>query len=448
MAFGAFESALSRKGYVRPEMAELWSERTTVQCWFDVEAALARVQSRLGMVPPDAADSISAAARVTDELVELIESGRAGNPLIAGLDAMRSAVPEAARGWIHFGATSQDILDTGRALQIGGSLDEVQAQLVLLDQAVSALAAAHADTVMVVRTNGQDAVPTTLGMRFARWLAELRRAADRLSQTRERTLVSQFSGAGGTYASMGATGLDVAREVSQELGLGFELVPWHASRDAITELLTNLAIYAQTLAKIAEDLFDMQRSDIAEAVEALDPHSSGSSTMPQKRNPFATMKISVAARIAAAAAAGVLTQPPGSFERDHRQLEVERDALPRVFVAVDGAATKLLGLLQRLTFNTERLRANATREGVLVLTEGIMMEFAPRIGHQVAHDLMQEFSAEYRTNGTTLTDFVTARPELARQLQGIDLHTLQEPESYLGLSAQIARTVANSPHPV
>ena len=447
MAFGAFDNQITRRGYVTAQMDEIWSERSTVQSWYDVEAALARVQTAIGMIPEGTGARITEQAQATDAVMEQIFGGGTGNPFALGLDALRSALDDDRRPWVHYGATTQDILDTARGLQIRDSLDLIDDCTDKLLAAIRDLAGVHAKTLMVARTNGQHAVPTTLGMRFARWAADLERSRDRLTETRQRCLLVQFSGAAGTYASMGEHGTTVAMGVAKELGLVCELIAWHASRDGLTELACNLAIHAQTLAKIAEDLYDMQRTDFQEAAEALDPHLSGSSTMPQKRNPFSTMKITAAARMAAGAAATVLTNPPGDFERDHRQLEVERDAIPRILAAVDGAGQRLLKLLDVLEFNTGQLDVNARREGVLLVSEGIMMELASRLGHEGAHDLLQEFSAANRAAGTSLREFVDARPEIAEKLDDIDLDKLSDPSSYTGLSAELSRRVAaGQPH--
>ena len=447
MAFGAFDSQITRRGYVTEAMDTIWSERSTVQSWYDVEAALARVQTKLGMIPEGTGTRITQQAKATDAVMERIFSGTAGNPFALGLDCLRQTLDETTRRWVHFGATTQDILDTARNLQIRDSLDLIDSCTNDLLKITRLLADRHAETIMVARTNGQHAVPTTLGMRFARWTADLERSRERMTQTRHRCLLVQFSGAAGTYASMGPHGATVATEIARDLGLTCELIAWHASRDALTELSCNLAIHAQVLAKIAEDLYNMQRTDLREAAEALDPHLSGSSTMPQKRNPFSTMKITAAARMAAGAAATVLTNPPGDFERDHRQLEVERDAVPRILAAVDGAGQKLLTLLNALDFNVDQLAANAHREGILLVSEGIMMELAPRLGHEEAHDLLQEFSAAHRADGTSLRDFIGTHPHVAEKLSGLDLDELSDPYRYTGLSAKLSHLVAEDrPH--
>lgn len=442
MPFGIFDSNITKKGYVTSRIDEIWSERATVQGWYDVESALALTQAELRLIPGKAAQEIAEAATVSDDLITKIASGQAGNPFALGLDALRAQTPKTARPWVHFGATTQDILDTGRATQVRASLDLVIGHVEELLAALADLAEEHSDTLMTSRTNGQHAIPTTLGMRVVRWIAELRRTHERLIDVKPRALLSQFSGAGGTYASMGESKLAVPKGVSEKLGLSFEVVPWHASRDSITELCCSLAIYGQTLAKIAEDLYDMQRTDIAEAIESMDPHLSGSSTMPQKRNPFATMKISAAARIAAAGAAGVLTQPPGSFERDHRQLELERDTLPRVFAAIEGAGAKLIGLLPRIQFDTAALDRNVRTEGVLVVSEGIMMALAPYIGHESAHDLIQAFAGEHRATGISLSAFISKRGDVAEAITEVDLIAISQPESYTGMSGEISRQIA------
>lgn len=291
---------------------------------------------------------------------------------------------------------------------------------------------------MVARTNGQHALPTTLGTRFARWLTALKADVRRINSCQEDALSIQFSGAAGTYASTGTLGPKIAQRLSETLGLTYRFVPWHADRSAITELCTMMAIHGQNLAKIAEDLFDMQRNEIGEAHEMMDAHLSGSSAMPQKKNPFSTMKISVAGRIAAGAAATLLTQPPAAHERDHRQLEVERDLLPRTLIAVEGAQRKLLALLPNLVFDVEQLAANLCYEGPLILTEHILMELAPTLGHEKAHDVLQEFASRYRESHISLQQFVNERPELQAALKDVDLDSLLAPDNYIGLSEEIS----------
>ncbi|MGO1591844.1 MAG: lyase family protein [Ancrocorticia sp.] len=442
MGIGALNSAIYKRGYTTPRMEDVWSEGSLVGAIFDVEAGLAKAQADLGILPEAAAQMIREAAVPSDDLIADVSRGKVGNPLVAVLDALRARVPDDARRWVHYGATTQDILDTARALQIQRSATILLDELDELISAVAQLAETHAETLMVARTNGQHALPTTLGMRFARWLAELRRDRERLVQMRPRTEIIQFSGAAGTYASLGDDGPRTAQVLAEQLGLTYEPLPWHAAGDIMAEVACTTAIYAQSLGKIAEDLFAMQRTDIGEAHESMDAHSSGSSTMPQKLNPFTTMKASVSARLVAGMASTVLTQAPAADERDHRQSEVQRDLIPQIFVATEGASAKLLGLLGRLHFDRDALRANLDQEGVLLMTEGIMMALAPRLGQEGAHDLLQAFAQEHRATGVGLEEFLAERPEVLDKIEGIDITALSQPENYTGLSARLSREAA------
>ncbi|WP_235750679.1 lyase family protein [Nigerium massiliense] len=429
-----------KRAYTTPTMEALWDERALLEAIVEVERALAGVEAELGLIPHKAADEIGAAA-LSDAFMQRLAQGQVGNPLVGVLDALRAEVSEGGRAWIHYGATTQDILDTARALQIRGGTELLIAEADALADAVADLAERYATTPAVARTNGQHALPTTLGTRFARWLAEIERNRERLAGMRLRTERIQFSGAAGTYASLGEAGPRVADHLAAALGLRYEYQPWHASNDTMSELACTVAIWGQSLAKLAEDLFDMQRTDFGEAREDTDRHSSGSSTMPQKVNPFATMKIEVGGRLAAGMAATILMQPPASLERDHRLSEVQRDLIPQLFVAVEGSCAHMLELLPRVRFDEAALQRNLNAEGVLLLTESIMMELAPIIGRDVAHDLLQEFAQVHRESGVTLEDFIATRPEAA-PLSGVDFHALSEPSSASGLSAKLARDAA------
>lgn len=440
MGIGALNSSFQKKGHVTADMEAHWEEAQLIRKIFAVEAAMARTQGHMGIIPQEAAEAISDNAVASDELIEKAQSGGVGNLSVAVLDALRDAIPEDQRGWVHFGATTQDILDTARALQIKAATDLILERLNAVIAATANLAHEHARTLMVARTNGQYALPTTLGTRFARWNAELRRSRERLEAMRERTEQIQFTGAVGTLASFGEQGPELSRRLAKELELVYQPVSWHASSDTMTELASTVATLGQSLAKIAEDLFAMQQSDLVEAREDMDAHTSGSSTMPQKLNPFATMKISVGASMACGMAANMLTQAPATFERDHRQSEIHRNLIPQIFVAVDGALEKLDQLFPRLRFDAQALEDNVKSAGVSLMTEGIMMELAPHIGHSAAHDVLQEFARDNRENGTCLEEFCAAHPKLAGLTEKLDLESLTNPANYIGQAVEIAES--------
>lgn len=440
MGIGALNSSFQKNGYVSEDMERVWDEKSLINRIFQVEAEMAKVQAELGIIPREAADLILENAEPNEELLLKAGKGGVGNPLVAVLDALREVIPEKARGWVHFGATTQDILDTARALQIKEASALLQSRLDNLVKITADNAHEYAYTMMVARTNGQYALPTTLGTRFARWNAELRRSRARLQEMRSRTEQIQFTGAVGTFASLGEQGPELNKRLAKRLDLVEQTISWHASSDTIMELALNVAVLGQSLAKIAEDLFAMQGSDLVEVREEMDAHLSGSSTMPQKLNPFTTMKISVAARLASGMAATLLTQPPATFERDHRQSEVHRDLIPQIFVAVDGAAAKLNFLFDRLIFDTDKLKAGIRKGGPVLMSEGIMMALAPHIGHGTAHDILQEFAKEYREKRMTLSEFCRTRPQLAALEGKLDLDALTDPQNYLGRAVEISES--------
>lgn len=442
MAISLTDSVLTQYNFTTPEMRELWSEKSTVQSWFNVEVALAKAQAEMGVIPPEAAHAIEEGAVVTDDRIAEIGSKGAGHPLVLALDNLRAHLSEVGKPWVHYGATTQDILDTARVLMIRQALDLIDSALEDLDTAISAFTLDHADTLIAQRTNGQLAVPGTLGLRGARWLAELRRGRDRIRDERLRILCVQFSGAAGTYASFGEAEESYAIGLAKQLNLRFDIVSWHSSRDSYVALVALLGVIARTLSKISDDLFDMQRTDIGEAFERLDMHTSGSTTMPQKRNPFATLQVTENARLAVGAAVTLMVQPPDLLERDPRQFEIERDVLPRVFTFVHKALVDLANLLPRIEVDKERMAQNARAEGPLIVTEGIMMKLAPVLGHEVAHDLLQDFSREWRASGVGLPEFIERYPDLNEQLKNLDLEVLSQPDWYTGISERIARETA------
>lgn len=443
MGIGALNSPVTQGGYANKEMLDIWSVRTQLQSLLDVEVAMAKTQAELGTIPLNAAQEIEENAVCSDDLFQKVLAGKAGHPLVAILDAIRSELPDDAVGWVHFGATSQDILDTGRALQIKKSLELLSQNLSSLQKNVRSLAGKYSETLMVARTNGQNALPTTLGMRFARWASELERSRQRITDGTPRWTMVQFSGAVGTYAAMGKDGMRVAQGVAKKLGLTFEAVPWHASSDTMCEMCVDVAILGRSIQKMAEDLFEMQETEFREAAEPMNAHTSGSSTMPQKLNPFSTMKIDSGAQMASGLAASLLMSSPATFERDARQLEIIRNAIPQVFSLVQGCVVHMDSLLERMQFKEERLRENVSQEGVLLLSEHIMMEMAPRLGQARAHDILQAFAKENRSTGIGLRDYLEKADVPHDVLEDVDWDSLCDPSTYLGLSREISKKVSD-----
>lgn len=442
MGTGSINSELYKRGYTSPEMETIWDEKHVIQAILDVEAAFSETQSNLGMIPKEAAQSIRKAAVCSPELEQKALNGDIGNPLVASLDALRSQVPKDAVGWVHFGATTQDILDTARATQIKQSNNLIGKSLNDLISKTTSLSHKYAKTLMVARTNGKHALPTTLGMRFARWNESLKRARNSFNECRPRCEMIQFSGAVGTYASMGKYKTKVAESLAKQLGLTFEVIPWHSSRESITELCCDLAIIAQVIDKIAQDLFDMQTTDLSEAREIANAHASGSSTMPQKVNPFSTMRLTVNARLCEGLASSVLLAPTPTFERDFRHTEIERNAVPQIYISAHACITKLNQLLDRMVFDENAMMENLKHEGPLLLTEHIMMELASHIGQEKAHDILQAYAKEYRENHIKIQDYLSNDPDTKALVKDIDWDNVLDPKSYIGLSAYLSENIS------
>ena len=267
MPASAFDSFYLRDRYGTPEMRAIWDDRATIQRWLDVEAALAAVQAQLGLVPRSAARAIARAARV--ERIDLRamrrEFDRTWNPVVPLVNALRTRLPATAGAWVHWGATSKNVIDTATALQIRASYDLLLRQQGKVERALARLAARHRDTLMAGRTHGQHALPVTFGWKCAVWLDELMRQRERLEASRARVLVGEWGGAVGTHAALGRRGLRVERRLMQRLGLGVPRLPAKTAGDRFAEFFLLLALVSATLGKIAQNLYNLQLTDVDEA---------------------------------------------------------------------------------------------------------------------------------------------------------------------------------------
>src|SRR5687767_4885711 len=282
----AFDSFYLLDRYGSPAMRAIWDDRRMIQRWLDVEAALAAVEAELGLVPRSAAREIARKARV--ELLDLPAMKRdfdvTWNPVMPLVDAMRRALSPAAGRYVHWGATSKNIMDTGTALQIRVSYAVVLAELDALSNVLARLARRHRDTVMAGRTHGQHALPVTFGFKAAVWLDELLRQRERLLESRRRVLVGEFGGAIGTLAALGRKGLLVQKRLMRRLGLGVPLIPAKTAGDHFAEFFILLAMLSATLGKIAQNIYNLQQTEVDEVTEFVDGKV-GSSAMPHKLNP-------------------------------------------------------------------------------------------------------------------------------------------------------------------
>jgi 3-carboxy-cis,cis-muconate cycloisomerase len=425
--------------YGAPEMRALFGDRRRLQLLLDVEAALARAQARLGLIPREAAEAIAGAARVDNLDVEAIGASTAvvGYPVVALTKALgRAAGGEAAR-WVHWGATTQDILDTATMLQAREGLALLQRDLLRALDGLATLARAHRDSAMAGRTHLQHALPITFGCKCAIWMQPLLRSLDRLRELQRTGLLVQFGGAVGTLASLGANGEAVVEALAAELGLAAPAAPWHVDRGPLAELACALAILCGGLSKLATDVMLLMQTEVAEASE---PHQSGrggSSTMPQKRNPIACEYVLAATRGVHAATPLMLSAMTQDHERATGPWQAEDLALPQIFVLTSGALQHAVAIAEGLVVDAERMRRNLDATGGLIMAESVMMAVAERLGREAAHHRVQAACERAIGDGLGFLEALAADEEIAAAFSRDELAERLRPESYIGRAGRI-----------
>jgi 3-carboxy-cis,cis-muconate cycloisomerase len=430
-------------------MQAVFSDAARVQRMLDFEAALARAEAKTGVIPAAAAGAIERQCSAKDyDLAALASAARnAGNlaiPLVAALTKRVAESDVSAKGYVHWGATSQDAIDTGLVLQLRDALDLVDADVARLSGALAEQAQRHRRTILPGRTWLQQALPVTLGLKLAGTLDAMKRHRARLGDARKRALVLQFGGAAGTLASLGERGVDVQRALAADLGLALPDIPWHTQRDRVIEVATTLGSIAATLGKLARDLSLLAQTEVGEAFEPAAPGRGGSSTMPQKRNPVGCAIALAAATRVPGLVATMLAAGVQEHERGLGNWPAEWDALPQIAEATASALAAMADVVAGLTVDEKRMRANLDISKGQVMAEAVQMALAPAIGRDVAHKLVAEASRKAGAEGRHLRDVLAAEPRVQAVLDDAALDRLFEPGNYLGATdAFIDRVLAS-----
>jgi len=414
-----------------------FTDRARLQALLDVEAALARAEAAAGVIPAAAPAPIGACCRAgLFDLVALAEAtARAGNPvipLVKALTRLVAADDAAAARWVHWGATSHDVMDSGLVLQLRGFLADLDGDLRRLGDLLATLAAGERSTLLAGRTWLQQALPTTFGLKAAGWLDALLRHRRRLGELRPRLLVLQFGGAAGTLASLGARGHAVAEALARELDLGLPALPWHGLRDRIGELAAFLGLLTGTLGKLGRDLALLMQSEVGEAFEAAGEGRGGSSTMPQKRNPVGCAVLIAAALQAPGLVATLLQAQLQEHERGLGGWQAEWEALPALCRLAGGALARAVPLVGGLELDRERMRANLAASHGVLLAEAAMLALSPALGRLAAHDLVEAASRRALAEGRALEAVLAELPQVSAVLDRGALAALFQPERYLG----------------
>ena len=429
-----------------------FTDAARLQAMLDVERALAHAQARCGVIPHAAVAAIEAAchAQLYDIAALAQATALAGNPAIPLVKALTARVraddADAAR-WVHWGATSQDIIDTGAVMQLRQALGQVQAKLQQLCSALAVLAEAERDTGLPGRTLLQQAVPVTFGLKAAGWLDALQRSQQRLQALHADTLVLQFGGAAGTLASLQERGLDVAQALAEELRLPLPALPWHAARDRIAELGSVFALLVGSLGKIATDIVLLMQSEVAEAFEPAGEGKGGSSAMPHKRNPVGCVAAIAAATRVPGLLSTLFTAMPQPHERAAGQWHAEWETVPEIVRLCAGSLAQVTVVVQGLQLDRARMQQHLGSHGGLLYAEAVAVTLAEKIGKAAAHALVEQAARQSLAGSQTLREVLQGNPEVTRHLGSAQLDALFAADSWRGMAdTWIDRVLARVPH--
>ncbi len=425
--------------YSAEPVRKVFSDHGGMAAWLHVEVALAAAEERLELIPEGSADRIRGSADIgkIDLAAMRAEYERVGFPISPLVHEMAIACDSESAKWIHWGATTQDVIDTGLALQMRDGLALIEKDLQHIIDVMAELTCVHRNTAMAGRTFRQHAAPITFGYKAAVWLDELLRHRERLPAVRRRALVVQFGGAVGTLSTLGDQGLAVRRELAKELGLGEPDITWHTARDGWAELVHWIAMVGATLGKIANEIATLMRTEINEVREPYAPGRGSSSTMPQKRNPIKCPPIIAISHRLRECVGAQLTAMMQEHERDVATQPLEWLVIPEAFLLLSGSLKHSREMLEGLEVDAVQMRRNLEAGGGFLMAEAVMMGLAPKIGRQEAHKLVAAAANRAIDAGQTLREGLLADTKIMEHLTEEDLDRLLQPENYLGCAREM-----------
>jgi 3-carboxy-cis,cis-muconate cycloisomerase len=417
-----------------PATRDLLSEDATIEAWLAAERALARAEADVGLLTDAEAAAIETAA-VLDSIdrAELwAQTRNVGYPILPLIRMIAAQLPAGPAGRVHFGATTQDIMDTGLVLQLRAVLARLAELMTEFGDALARLTREHTRTVLAARTHAQQAVPTTFGAKMAVYLAELTRHRERLDQLGPRLGAVSLYGAGGTSAALGQQAVAVREAMARRLGLAAPVVPWHVARDSLAEFGQVCALLSATAARFAGEVIALSRTEIGEVAEEGGHHRGASSTMPQKANPIGSEVTVGLAASAAALLPSVYRAMTAPHERAAGEWQIEWFALPQLAELSAGAVANVGRVAAGLQVFPDRMRANLAADGGLIMAESVMFRLAPALGREAAHDLVYGAAREARASGTSLLDALRPLLPPGRETLLDDAHAALAPEAYTG----------------
>ncbi len=432
-----------------PKMAALFSDESVLAAMLAFEAGLARVEARLGIIPSTVVAPIENAARAElydagEIATSSVRSGTATIPLVKALRERVGKVSPSAAGFVHWGATSQDVADTAIVLLLKQARNILQADVTRLENALYQLSEQHSETVMLSRTILQAAVPTTFGLKVAGWLGALRRDHARLDEAFEQALVVQFGGAGGTLASIGDQGIAAGQALARELSLAYPDAPWHTHRDRLAALMCDLGVMVGSLGKMARDISLLMQNEVAEVSEPVAKGRGGSSTMPHKQNPVGcTMTLAAACRTP-----GLVSMFLSSMVQEHERAaggwQSEWATISSIIQETGLAVASMAEVAEGLTVDVARMRTNLEATHGTIFAERATMLLSGKLGRELASSLIERAMAESMDTGRNFVDALAGMREVREALDASTLRDLQFPESYLGVAEEFRSRLARS----
>jgi 3-carboxy-cis,cis-muconate cycloisomerase len=437
------DSLIFRDFYSSEDMTAIFADRQLVQYWLDTEAALARAQAHLQIIPQSAADEITRQAQAEHIDLDALRQSMnlVGYPIVGLVKQLAGRCQGDAGRYVHWGATTQDIMDTGSVLQLRAALTLIEGDLRRLVEILVGLARTHRDTVMAGRTHGQHALPITFGFKLAVWVDELRRHAERLAQCRPRLLRCSLNGAAGTLASLGDRGWAVHQALAEELGLAPAAIAWHTARDSFGELVAICGLLTATFGKMAREIAVLQQNEFGEVEEPFVLGKGASSTMPQKRNPVLCETVIGIAHLVRQHTPSMLNAMQPEHERAMGEWHVEWDLLPHTCQLTHAALKHSIAVFDGLVVHPAQMRRNLDLTGGLIVAEAVMMHLGEFIGRQRAHDVVYDACAQALSQGRSLYEVLLAMPDVTTHIHADRLRRLTDPAAYVGLAPQFVDQV-------
>ncbi|KAI9931165.1 hypothetical protein ASPWEDRAFT_145887 [Aspergillus wentii DTO 134E9] len=445
MSVSPLDSRIFRNLFGTEDIRGIFSDEAYIKCLIEVEIGLAQAESKVGVIPQEAADAIAHTAKYENLNLDRMaaDTENVGYPVLPLVWQLSEMVdPEQAK-YIHWGATTQDIMDCASMLQIRRGLVVLRNRLAELNDSLTQLSDRYANTPMAGRTHLQHALPVTFGYKCAIYLSGIQRHLQRLNEIESRCLLVQFGGAAGTLASLGSddTGIKVRKQLAIELGLKDPSITWHVARDHVAEIVSFLALIGGSLGKIALDVIIMSSNEVGEVAEPFVLHRGASSTMPQKRNPISSEVILAASKLLRSHASLAMDSMVSDFERASGPWHLEWSCIPESFVVCCGALHQANFVMSGLVVNTDAMSNNLNMTRGLIVAEAVMMGIAPELGRQKAHDVVYEACKKSIETNQPLVDVLLQDEQVTGQTSTEKLRSLCDPCQYLGCSAQMIKDV-------